>query len=150
MTNAFKFEEIIPSLQAVARSVGADLDEGVSVGWILMERAQRRRRQFSAGWILVGVRRVLVRAAIPAGFVSLDNIDEDRCLFFFEICAASQNVIEQWRCCELDPQTESVMAGLNTAEMAKKQGLTRRAAQMQVDRQVRHFLMGDLFLGVSS
>lgn len=148
MTKKFEFDKILPALRAVARSVGADPDEGVSVGWLLMERAHLHGRE--AGWVVAGTKRVLARQAIPAGSVRLDVELDGENRFLREILAAPQTEIELWRSAELDPQTEKTLAELNSAAMAKKQAKTRRAVQQQVARQAARFARGDFFVGVSS
>lgn len=149
MTKAIVFEESVPDLMGVARRVGTDPDAGVSVGWLLMERARRRGRLVQVNWLLVGVRRVLLREVRSVGTVRLDAEIDAGGRPLHEVIPALEVEIEGWRCIELDPFTEAIVANLNTADMAKEHSITRRSAQYLLARQCLHFEQGDFFLGVT-
>lgn len=143
MTASFEFNSTMPALRAVSRRIGVDEWEGINCGWILYERARRLGRQISAGWVVTGTRRILLRANTSTGSVSLDVEATGRPLH--EILAAEPDQLAAWQAATLDTQDEKILAASNTSEIARNKNITRRAAQQQIVRQVKHFEQGDFF-----
>jgi len=136
MREEIDFEALIPALKSVARRVGAEQDEGLSVGWLVTQRACRHGR--GPGWIVEATRRILARQVAPCAGLDLTHELAE------VLPAARETDIERWRREALPPDLESVLQG-GTAGLAARLGVTRRRAQQLVAGMTNRLQQGDLF-----
>lgn len=135
MSEAINFDLLIPVLRSVARRAGAEAEEGVSVGWLMSQRAEKKGR--GPGWVVEATRRILIRQVTPLAGLELSAE-------LAEILPAPSHQIERWRTETLPENMEAALAG-GSSGLAAKLGVTRRRAQQLLKDAADRMEHGDLF-----